>query len=172
MPTPQTSRGLSITPARSATPHKAGAHAKDAITLLKADHEALGHLFAEYGKTHSVSNKKALVAEICAVLSVHAQIAEEIFYPEVNDALGDTLKVPEGTVGHAAARHLIAQVEGAEPDGKLYDAKVIALWACVRRHVKEEHSEIFPRARATTVDMAELGARMAARRRDLLARRA
>jgi hypothetical protein len=49
------------TPAHKAPPAaKEAKDAKDAIAMLKADHEAVSHLFAEYAKTHSVSNKKAL----------------------------------------------------------------------------------------------------------------
>jgi len=40
---------------------------------LKADHVKVGGLFAEYGKARSTAKKKALVADICAELSVHAQ---------------------------------------------------------------------------------------------------
>ncbi len=46
--------------------------AKDAIALLKSDHEAVSHLFAEFEKTRSIANKKALVADSCSALSVHA----------------------------------------------------------------------------------------------------
>ena len=47
--------------------------AKDAITQLKADHVKVSGLFAEYAKARSTAKKKALVADICAELSVHAQ---------------------------------------------------------------------------------------------------
>lgn len=142
---------------------------KDAIALLKADHAAVSHLFAEYGSTHSVPNKKMLVAEICTALTVHAQIAEEIFYPAVKAALKGKLRLPETNVGHADVKDLIAQIEGVEPDGKTYDAKVMALSAHVKHHVKEEQNNIFPKAKTSSLDMAELGARMAARKHSLLA---
>ncbi len=171
MLTPQHPQGLRATPTKSAASHRSTFANKDAIAMLKAEHEAVGHLFAEYGNTHSFSNKKALVAELCTALSVHTQVAEEIFYPAVKDALKDKLKVHDEKVGHAAVKDLIAQLEGAEPDGKVYDAKVKALSDCVKHHVKEEQSEIFRRAMATSLDMAELGARMAARKHDLLAHR-
>jgi len=153
------------TPAAS----KAPAAAKDAIALLKADHEAVSQLFAEFEKTRSVANKKALVAEICTALSVHAQIEEEIFYPAVKAALKDKLLVPEATVEHAGVKSLIAQLEGVEPDGEMYDAKVKVLSEYVKHHVKEEQTEMFPKAKATSLDMAELGAQMAARKHELLA---
>jgi len=143
--------------------------AKDAIALLKADHASVSHLFAEFEKTQSVAKKKALLAEICTSLSVHAQIEEEIFYPAVKAALKDKLLVPEATVEHAGVKSLIAQLEGVDPDGEMYDAKVKVLSEYVKHHVKEEQNEMFVKAKASSLDMAELGARMAARKDQLLA---
>jgi len=100
---------------------------------------------------------------------VHAQIEEENFYPAVKAALKDKLLVPEATVEHAGVKDLIAQLEGAEPDGKMYDAKVKVLSEYVKHHVKEDQNEMYPKVKAQSVDMVELGARMAARKEDLLA---
>lgn len=155
-------------PVKSTASDKAKPAAKDAIALLKGDHEAVSQLFAEYEKTRSVPNKKALVAEICAALTVHAQIEEEIFYPAVKAALKDKLLVPEATVEHAGLKDLIAQLEGVEPGGEMYDAKVKVLSEYVKHHVKEEQTEMFPKAKASSLDMAELGAQMAARKGELM----
>lgn len=147
------------------------AAAKDAIQLLRADHQAVSGLFADYEKADSSKKKKSLVAEICTALSVHAQIEEEIFYPAVRAVLKDKLLVPEATVEHGGIKDLIAQLEGLEPDGKMYDAKVKVLSEYVEHHVKEEQTEMFPKANATSMDLVELGARMTARKVDLLAAR-
>lgn len=157
-----------MTATKTAAPNHPVAAAKDAVALLKADHEAVSQLFAEYEKTRSVPNKKALVAKICTALSVHAQIEEEIFYPAVKAALKDKLLVPEATVEHAGVKDLISQLKGLEPDGEMYDAKVKVLSEYVKHHVKEEQNEMFPKAKASSIDMAELGARMAARKVDLM----
>jgi hemerythrin superfamily protein len=141
---------------------------KDAIALLKADHTAVSDLFAAYEKTRSVSNKKTLVGEICMALSVHAQIEEEIFYPAVKAALKDKLMVPEATVEHSGVRDLIAQLAGVEPDGEMYDAKVKVLSEYVQHHVKEEQNEMFPKVKASSLDIVELGARMSARKDELI----
>ena len=159
-----------MTTPKASTAPKSPAMVKDAIALLKADHEAVSQLFAEFEKTRSVTNKKALVAEICTALSVHAQIEEEIFYPAFKAALKDKLLVPEATVEHAGVKGLIAQLEGVEPDGELYDAKVKVLSEYVKHHVKEEQNEMFVKAKASSLDLVELGARMAARKHDLLAK--
>ena len=164
-----------MTATKTTAPHKnppASKDAKDAIALLKADHEAVSHLFAEYEKTRSVPTKQSLVAEICTALSVHAQIEEEIFYPAVKAALKDKLLVPEATVEHAGVKDLIAQLEGVVPDGETYDAKVKVLSEYVKHHVKEEQNEMFPKAKASSLDMVELGARMSARKNELLAQAA
>ena len=161
-----------MTTSKTAASDKAKPAPKDAIALLKADHEAVSQLFAEYETTRSASNKKALVAEICTALSVHAQIEEEIFYPAVKTALKDKLLVPEATVEHAGVKDLIAQLQGVEPDGEMYDAKVKVLSEYVKHHVKEEQNEMFPKAKAASLDLAELGARMATRKDALLAQAA
>ncbi|HAX18885.1 MAG TPA: hemerythrin [Hydrogenophaga sp.] len=145
---------------------------KDAIAMLKADHAAVSEMFAEYEKSRSIPKKKALVAEICTALSVHAQIEEEIFYPAVKAALKDKLLVPEATVEHTSVKDLIAQIEGLEPDGEMYDAKVKVLSEYVKHHVKEEQNEMFPKAKSTSLDMVDLGAQMAARKDELLAQAA
>ncbi len=148
------------------------AKAKDATALLRADHKVVSGLFAEYEKTASTTKKKRLVAEICTELTVHAQVEEEIFYPAVKQALKDKELVPEATVEHATLKDLIAQVEGVDPDGEMFDAKIKVLSEYVKHHVKEEHEEMFPKAKATKLDMLELGGRIAARKEELLEERA
>jgi iron-sulfur cluster repair protein YtfE (RIC family) len=144
---------------------------KDAIALLRADHKEVSDLFADYEKTRSNAKKKALVAKICSELSVHTQIEEEIFYPAIKTALKDKLLVPEATIEHGGIKDLIAQLEGAEPDGEMYDAKVKVLSEYVEHHVKEEQTGMFQKAKTTSLDLVELGARMATRKADLLAAR-
>lgn len=141
---------------------------QDAIALLRADHKLVSALFAEYEKASSTSKKKMLVSQICTELSVHAQVEEEIFYPAVKKALKDKEMIPEATVEHATLKELIRQVEGIEPDGEIFNAKIKVLSEYVKHHVKEEQNEMFPQAKSTKLDMVELGSRMAARKKVLL----
>jgi hemerythrin-like domain-containing protein len=157
--------------AKSSLKSKKAPAAKDAIALLKADHVKVSELFDEYEKTSSAKKKKTIVAEICTELTVHTQIEEEIFYPAVKLALKDKDLVPEATVEHATVKELIAQVEGIEPDGEMYDAKIKVLSEYIKHHVKEEQNEMFPKAKSTSLDMVELGEQMEARKSDLLAAR-
>jgi len=143
-----------------------------ATTLLRADHKFVSGLFADYEKTRSSVKKQQLVAQICTELTVHAQVEEEIFYPAFKEALKDKELVPEATVEHATLKDLIAQVEGVEPDGEMFDAKIKVLSEYVKHHVKEEQNEMFPMAESSSLDMVELGAALTQRKAELLAERA
>lgn len=143
--------------------------AQDAVTLLKADHALLGQLFAEYQQASSVANKQTLVADICVALSVHTQIEEEIFYPAMQSAMNDQGLIAEAWVGLADVKGLIAELEDIEPDGERYDAKVRLLRDQMQHLLDVERRELFPKARASSLDMAALGARMDARIQALLA---
>ena len=141
----------------------------DATALLRADHKHVSALFEQYEAARSAAKKKTIVATICLELSVHAQVEEEIFYPAVKAALKDKEMVPEATVEHATLKELIAQVKDQEPDGEMFDAKIKVMSEYVKHHVKEEQNEMFPKAKKTRLDMNALGARMAARKEELLA---
>ena len=156
------------TPAKS-TKAATSAAAPEATALLRADHKRVSALFEQYEGTRSAAKKKTIVSTICHELSVHAQIEEEIFYPAVKAALKDKEMVPEATVEHATLKELIAQVKDKEPDGEMFDAKIKVMSEYVKHHVKEEQNEMFPKAKKTRLDMNALGARMAARKEELLA---
>jgi uncharacterized protein (UPF0335 family) len=88
--------------------------------------------------------------------------------PPCKAALKDHELIPEATVEHATLKDLIAQVEGLEPDGEMFDAKIKVMSEYVKHHVKEEQNEIFPKARATSLDMTELGDQIMARKQELM----
>jgi hemerythrin superfamily protein len=142
--------------------------ARSATTLLRADHKLVSDLFADYEKTGSREKKRSIAQQICAELTVHAQIEEEIFYPAVKGALNDAELIPEATVEHASLKVLIAELEAEKADDEMFDAKVKVLSEYVKHHVKEEQNEIFPKARHTDLDMNELGARLAERKAELM----
>jgi hypothetical protein len=158
---------MTTTPKKS-TKSTTDPKATDATTLLRDDHKLVSELFKQYEKASNATKKK-LVAQICLELSVHAQVEEEIFYPAVKKAMKDHVLVPEATVEHATLKSLIAQVEGIEPDGEMFDAKIKVLSEYVEHHVKEEQDEMFPKAKATDLNMVQLGDQIQARKKELFA---
>lgn len=163
---------MTIATALKSASGKANPERQEATALLRADHQRVSALFGDYEKARSRDKKKEIVARLCVELSAHAQVEEEIFYPAVKQALKDKDLVPEATVEHGSLKALIAQVEGVEPDGEMFDAKIKVLSEYVAHHVKEEQDEMFPKAKASKLDMLELGSEIAARKEELLAERA
>src|SRR5665213_41982 len=141
----------------------------DAIALLKADHHEVKGWFDDYADLADDAAKGTLSAKICKALKVHTQIEEEIFYPAARAATGDKPLLDEAKVEHAGAKDLIAQIEAMKVGDDLYDAKVKVLGEQIVHHVKEEEGELFPEARRAKMDLASLGARMAARKKELMA---
>ena len=82
------------------------------------------------------------------------------------------LLVPEATVEHASVKDLIEQLQDVAPDGETDDANVKVLSEYVKHHVKEGQREMFPKAKASTLDMVEFDERLAARKEILLAQAA
>jgi hemerythrin superfamily protein len=144
----------------------------DAITLLSADHAEVAELFEAYEAlvegAGNEGEKQALAERICALLTAHATIEEEIFYPAAREVLDEQQLLDEAEVEHATARDLIEQIQSMDPTDDLYDAKVTVLGEYVNHHVQEEEGELFPRCQGADIDLEELGEELSARREELL----
>ena len=152
---------------------KAPAKKNDAVDLLDADHIAVKKLFTEFKKLceadASGEDKKALADKICMELTVHAEIEEQIFYPEARNAIDDDDLLNEAEVEHASAKDLIAQISEMTPEEDLFDAKVIVLGEYIDHHVEEERTEMFVKARNSDMDLKGMVAEMKALKEELMA---
>ena len=159
-------------PAARKTPARARAALTDATLLLSRDHAEVKKLFKEYKKLAEAEadgeERQALAEQICAMLTVHATLEEEIFYPAAREAEVESDLLDEAEVAHASAKDLIAQIQGMAPDDDLYDAKVTVLSEYIDHHVQEEENELFPKARKSDMDLEGVGARLAARKDELM----
>ena len=102
------------------------------------------------------------------MLTAHATIEEEIFYPAARDAGVEGDLLDEAEVEHASAKDLIAQIRSMSPDDDLYDAKVKVLGEYVDHHVREEEDEMFPKCRKADMDLAELAQQLSERKAELM----
>jgi hypothetical protein len=68
----------------------AAAANNDATARLERDHAEVKKLCKQYGKLADAeaggADRQTLAEEICAMLTVHATIEEEIFYPAAREA--------------------------------------------------------------------------------------
>ena len=144
----------------------------DAIKLLTSDHREVKALFQQYQEMVDAEaedeEKHPIAQQICMMLTVHAQIEEEIFYPAASGSIEETDLVDEAAVEHASAKDLIAQLEESDPSDDLFDAKVKVLGEYVDHHVREEERQMFPQARKAKIDLKGLGEQLSERKTQLM----
>jgi hemerythrin superfamily protein len=144
---------------------------RNAFDVLEEDHREVEEWFDEYDELKkSDEDRKAELAEkICIALKVHAQIEEQIFYPQAREASGDNDLIDEAVVEHATVKNLIGEIEEMEVGDELYDAKIRVLGEMVKQHIKEEEEELFPELQSTKIDLDALGRELAERKQELMA---
>jgi hemerythrin superfamily protein len=143
----------------------------DAVSLLKADHKQVKTWFAEFEATSSSKRKERLAASICAALTVHTELEEQIFYPAFLAATRDKDTHHEAIIEHDGAKKLIAEIQSSSPSDDYFDSKVHVLSEMIKHHVKEEEQPggMFAEARQSRkMDLQKLGATLAERKRALM----
>lgn len=144
---------------------------QDAIALLKQDHRTVEALFDELEDADE-SEQSSLATRICQLLTVHAQIEEELLYPQAKEAFSedeeDEELVYEAEVEHTSAKELIAKIEAGTSEDPEFKAMVKVLGEYVKHHVKEEEKEMFPKLKNTEIDLKELGTQLAQRKMELM----
>jgi hemerythrin superfamily protein len=152
--------------------------AEDAISMLKADHKKVKALLEELEKTTDRAPKKRekLLGQIETELRVHTNIEETIFYPAFRDAVAkkeDREMYFEALEEHHVVKMVLPEIRSTDPASEPFAAKAKVLKELVTHHAKEEEREMFPEAKKVLDKEAlvELGARMQAKKKELLARR-
>ena len=141
----------------------------NAFELLEQDHREVEEWFDEYDEVKADDKKRELAVKICMALKVHAQIEEEIFYPQAREATKDNDLIDEAVVEHATVKNLIAEIESMEVGEDLYDAKIRVLGEMVKQHIKEEEEELFPELVPAKMDLDAVGKELAKRKEELIA---
>jgi hemerythrin superfamily protein len=143
----------------------------DALSLLRDDHLQVAALFEQFESAALAvqdDRRRALAERACELLTVHAQIEEEIFYPAVRAVIEEQELLDDAEVEHAVAKELIEQIQTMDVDEALYDAKVRVLAEYVRHHIQAEEDELFGLVELADLDLDELGEELAARKQELL----
>jgi hemerythrin superfamily protein len=145
---------------------KAPRSGQDAVDLLKKDHDAVRKLFEDF-ESADEDRKFELAAEICQALTVHATIEEEIFYPQVREAIDAEDVMMEAEIEHDTVKQLIERVQAGEVDEVQLSAMIKVMQEYVNHHVNEEQRKIFPRARRSELDLEQLGRELTERKTEL-----
>lgn len=166
---PAPARRAPRTAASSKRGRRSGSSASYAVKLLQQDHRAVADALEEF-QSAEPEQKRSIAQRICRMLTVHAQIEEELLYPAARGALAadDAHLVAEARVEHASVKDLIRQIEQREEVDEDYEAKVEVMGEFVKHHVKEEETELFPKLERSSLDLEALGERLEERKSELM----
>jgi hemerythrin-like domain-containing protein len=146
---------------------------KDAIALLKKDHEKVRGLLSKLESAASRGSDRAmqLVSEIEGEVKVHTQIEEEIFYPAFRDAARkkeDKKLFYEANQEHHVVDLVMPEMEEGG-SAEEFAAKAKVLKELIEHHADEEEKEMFPKAKKLLGrdELRELGERLEQRKREL-----
>ena len=146
--------------------------AQRASALLKADHQQVEKLFAEFESADD-RRKDEIIEQACQDLILHTLVEEEIFYPACRAAASDEEPLDEAQVEHDSAKLLIVELLDGRRDDEFRQAKFKVLAEQIRHHVAEEEKPrtgIFAKAQAAGIDTPELGHRIQQRKQQVQSR--
>ena len=138
-----------------------------AIAILKKDHDTVKGLFEEFQKAEAPARRTKLVDQALTELKIHAILEEEIFYPTVRAHVGRDI-MNEADEEHHVAKVLIAELDTIDAKNDHRDAKFTVLAESVRHHIREEETDMLPKAKELDIDFEALGQRILARKKELL----
>ena len=145
---------------------KSGNDGMDAIELLKHDHDTVSKMFEQF-ESADTDRKFELAAEICHALAVHATIEEEIFYPQVREAIDAEGMMLEAEIEHDSIKQLIERVQEGEIDEIQLSAMIKVMQEYVSHHVNEEQRKMFPRVKRADLDLDAIGRELKERKIEL-----
>jgi len=138
-----------------------------AVRILKDDHDRVQALFNRFEAAKGRAAKLKIVRQALTEIKVHAAVEEELFYPSVRKAVGKDL-MNEADEEHHVAKLLIAELDRMDGSESHFDAKFSVLAENVRHHIREEESEMLPKANGATMNFQALAEKMRRRKERLL----
>jgi hemerythrin superfamily protein len=143
----------------------------NAIQLLKHQHQEVEKCFKEIERCQDEDRDqlRRLFAELADNLAAHADIEEELFYPEVKQRQQDGM-VQQAVEEHFEMKQFLAQLLDMEVGSGDFLMTLAQLKDAVLSHVEEEEGEMFPEVRKlfSKADLDQLGQEMEARFQELI----
>jgi hemerythrin superfamily protein len=145
-----------------------------ATTMIRMDHTHVLTLFHRFKPDTSIGKKRALVANACLALDIHAQLEEEFFYPALREVISGDETLEKSEPEHDEMRGLIGELrqrlgEEGPLESAAFDDKFNDLMRIVMHHVADEETRLLPAAERLLGDrLAQIGGEMMKRRVELL----
>lgn len=147
---------------------------RDAIQILKEDHQKVKKLLGELTETttRGTKTRTELLKRIEAEVKLHAKVEEEIFYPAFRKAGGkeEAKMFFEAKEEHRTVEDLVLpDLLKTDPGSDQFSGRAKVLKELIEHHAEEEEDEMFPQAKKlfSKEELVELGERIEDRKREL-----
>ncbi|MEO6111771.1 MAG: hemerythrin domain-containing protein [Nitrospiraceae bacterium] len=146
--------------------------ASSVTDMLRKDHNKVKGLFEEFEQADDATTKQRIVETALTELEVHSKLEEELIYPAIRSEIDDDDLMDEALEEHHVVHGLLGELKKMKPSDERYDAKFTVLAENVRHHIKEEESEMFPKAEDCEIDWEALCSQVMKRKEQLTAKKA
>lgn len=146
------------------------AGASSVTDMLRDDHKKVKGLFEEFEQAEDATTKQRIVETALTELEVHSKLEEELVYPAIRAEVDADDLMDEALEEHRVVHRLLGELKKMKPKDERFDAKFTVLAENVRHHIKEEESEMFPKAEDCEIDWEALYSLVMKRKEQLIAK--
>ncbi len=148
----------------------------DALTLLEDDHRKVKRIMADLEKTteRGIKTREELFGKLVEELTVHEQIEEQIFYPEVR-ARAQSKQLVDLVAESYQEHHFVdmvkEEIEDTPFEAEEWAAKFKVMKENIEHHAdEEEEGKMFPKVRKvfSREELEDMGTRMQELREQLM----
>ena len=132
----------------------------NAVQMIRQDHKKVKGLFRKFDQAKNNGAKKRIADQVIQELEVHTTLEEEIFYPAVQNELGDKEMIDEANKEHQQAKEIIQELKTLDSEDDQLEEQFAELVECIKHHVEEEESEMLPKAEESGMDLTDYGKQM------------
>jgi hemerythrin superfamily protein len=141
----------------------------NAIELLTEQHRRMERMLSDLLGADASARQPGFDRAADELMS-HVLVEEEVFYPAVNAERTEDILL-ESLEEHLSLKRVLGDLLGLAAADEHFEPKLHVLEEQARHHHKEEEEHLFPKVRKllSAERLEALGAKMAARQRELLA---
>jgi hemerythrin superfamily protein len=118
----------------------------DVLTFLKEEHTEAKGVFRKLEKAEG-SSARALFEQLKSMLTLHEELEETFFYPQLKKEKSAEEMILEGYQEHHVMDLLLEEITQLEPTDEAWQPKITVLQENTEHHIEEEEGELFPKVR-------------------------
>jgi hemerythrin superfamily protein len=122
------------------------ARGMDVLVFLKDEHDEVKAVFKKLEKAEG-SPAATLFEQLTSMLTLHEELEERYFYPELKKESATEDLILESYQEHHVMDLLLDEIGKLEPSDEAWQPKIKVLQENTEHHIEEEEGELFPKVR-------------------------